>query len=46
MRWSTFGLSVLTLLSGCSEAKSWSFEDASLTVSRKGEGVGGGQKEK
>lgn len=39
-------VSFLSLSSAVSAAASWTFEDATLTVSGKGAGVGGGVKEK
>jgi len=45
MRWSLLA-GGLSILATAAQSKSWSFNDASLSVSRKGAGVGGGDKEK
>lgn len=38
--------SALLLLVNFSQAKSWSFNEATLSITRKGAGVGGGRNEK
>jgi oligosaccharyltransferase complex subunit delta (ribophorin II) len=42
----TIVLPLLSLGSGLAAAASWSFEDATLSISSKGAGVGGALKEK